>query len=201
MSIPKYNSYGFIPIGAHPTTLEVLDTEIAKMDRRRIEIWTKFKECESQTRTSRLFNNLFFFGSFFSTKLDPSDIDVALQFNENNKPGDSDLWIFDQESVRQKYLTDVVFIEPSSASFKNLLPANLKCSSANLTMCRVLSPKQEMEWATKLKVFPQDLHGKEYKGVLVVRIKIGMKRDWSSCNYVTQGNVTAPEPNTEQQQT
>lgn len=201
MSIPKYNSYGFIPIGTHPTTLEVLDAEIAKMDRRRIEIWTKFKEFESQTRTSMLFNNLFFFGSFFSTKLDPSDIDVALQFNEINKPGASDLWIFDQKRVKESYLTDVVFIEPSSASFKSLLPANLKCSSAKLTMCRVLSPKQEMEWATKLKVFPQDLHGKEYKGVLVVRIEIGMKRDGSSCNYVTRGNVKAPEPKSDPRQT
>jgi hypothetical protein len=186
MSIPKYNSYGFIPIGTHPSTLEVLETEVAEMDGRRIEIWTKFKECESRVRESKMFSNIFFFGSFFSIKPDPSDIDVALQFNEINKPGSNDLWIFDQKSVRRAYLTDVVFIEPSSASYKSLLPANLKFSSAKLTMCRVLSPEQEKEWATKLKVFPQDLHGKEYKGVLVVRIKIGMKREGSPCNNATE---------------
>jgi len=194
MSIQKYNSYGFIPIGTHPTTLEVLDTEIAKMDSRRIEIWTKFKEFESQARASGLFNILFFFGSFFSIKSDPSDIDVALQFNENNKPGCGDLWIFDQESVRQKYLTDTVFIEPSSATYKSLLPTNLKFSSSKLTLCRVFSPEQEREWAVKLKVFPQDLHGKEYKGVLVVPMETGGKPDASFGGNAARSYATATEP-------
>lgn len=170
MSIPKYNSYGFIPVGTHPTTLEVLDTEVAKMDGRRIEIWTKFKEVESQVRASELFSKLFFFGSFFSIKPDPSDIDVALQFNEINKPAASDLWLFDQTSVRKKYLADVVFIKPNNLSYRKLLPANLQLSSTKLIPYRTFSREEQMEWAKKLNVFPQDLHGVEYKGVLVVPI-------------------------------
>jgi len=178
MSLPEFNCYGFIPIGTHPTTLEELDTEIAKMNERRIEIWKKFKEFESQARESGLFSRLFFFGSFFSIKRGPSDIDVALQFQEALfRPKSGDLWVFDQERVKHDYLTDLVFIEPSNALYKSLLPANLKFSSATLTMCRVLSPEQEKEWAMKLRVFPQDLHGKECKGVLCVPIETGNTRE------------------------
>lgn len=191
MSIPKYNSYGFIPIGTHPTTLEMLDTEVAKMDGRRIEIWTKFKEFEFQARTSGLFSNLFFFGSFFSTKPVPSDIDVALQFQETLlQPRSGDLWMFVQERVKQKCLTDVVFIEPSNASYRSVLPTNLKFSSAKLTMCRVLSPEQEKEWAIKLKVFPQDLHAKEFKGMLYVTIETGKEPDGASYDSASGTLVT-----------
>ena len=127
-----------------------------------------------KARASGLFSKIFFFGSFFSTKLDPSDIDVALQFNENNKPADSDLWIFDPENVRQQYLTDVVFIKPIAEIYKDALPENLKCLTAELTLCRALNPKQLKELAMKLtksagsRVLPQDLPS---KGVLVVSVK------------------------------
>jgi len=176
MSIPKYSSHGFIPAGTHPTTLEELDTEVAKMDGRRIEIWTKFNEFESRARASELFSKLFLFGSFFSTKLDPSDIDIALQFNEINKPAANDLWIFDQKVVKDDYLTHVVFIKPSRSSYKNLLPTNLEFS--DLIFCRSLSTKEQRDWLGMMKTFcPEKVQGVEYKGVLVVPMEVSRKSD------------------------
>ena len=192
MSIPKYNSDGFIPIGTHPTTLEVLNTEIAKMDSRRFEIWTKFKKFESQAHASGLFSKFFFFGSFFSIKPVPSDIDVALQFNETNKPASSNLWIFDRKSVKDDYQTDVVFIQPESSSYKKLLPPGLIFS--DLIFCRSLSTKEQREWLGKMKTFcPEKVQGMEYKGVLVVPIENGKKHDVLSDYNTNRGSVTATE--------
>jgi len=195
MSLPPYNSYGFIPIGTHQTTLEVLDIEIANMDVRRIEIWTKFKEFESQASASGLFSKLFFFGSFFSTKLDPSDIDVALQFHKKAQPKSSDLRIFDQAALKRTYLTDVVFVEPSNPSCKRLLPEYLKFSDSQLTLCRSLSANEQREWLRKMKKFcPEKVQGVEYKGVLVVPLEMGKKPDASSDGNSPRSYATASDP-------
>jgi hypothetical protein len=168
MSFPKYNEHGFLPIGTHVVSLGEIQQAVATNDQRRSEIWESFKSFARRAQDSGLFVNLFFFGSFFSVKPVPSDIDVALQFSEAVAPSEEHLFLFNQAQVKHDYRTDVIFVEPKSAEFRKLLPTGLKFVGAKLVMCRVLSREQEKEVAQKLKVFPQELSGREFKGVLHV---------------------------------
>jgi hypothetical protein len=183
MIFPKYNIHGFVPTGTHAVRLDEIEREVVAGDNNRTEIWTRFKAFGRQVIDSKLFCNFYFFGSFFSRKPNPSDIDVALDLRESAPPDQNKLWIFDQVAVKREYRTDVVFVEPSTI-YKNLLPPLLRFSPPNLILCRVLSGDEQKALAPKLNRLPQELTGVEFKGILFVPLD---ERARASCYREANG--------------
>lgn len=170
MSMPEFNEYGYIPKGTWAIAHDALNAEVSKMNDNRREIWTRFIKFQVLFNSLNLFSEVYYFGSFFSTKNAPSDVDLALRFKEIEKPTLAHSWLFDKEHLKREFQAHVVFIEPKDINFKDALPIGLNYATPDLKLSRTLSPEQQKEWAHKLKQLPQELHGLEFKGVLRVML-------------------------------
>ena len=166
MAIPPLNKYGFLEVGTHNTSLQEIYERFVSGDEKRENIWGKFLGLVKAVVATKAVAAVELFGSFFSSKTDPPDIDVALELRPVDAPVTTVSQFFDKDAIRRNYDADVIIKETNSTPYRPLVPTGYTFASASLYAFRRLKLSQ-FPLAIKVdKCFPSQT--KEYKGVLRV---------------------------------
>lgn len=168
MAIPDLNKYGFLEAGTHQSSLAEIHEKFVKDDPKREQIWIRFLELFEAIESTKAFQAVELFGSFFSSKADPSDIDLALELKEMDKPISLVGPFFDKDAIKRNYNADVIIKETNAKPYNSLAPSGYTFASKSLFAFRRLKLSQFPVVIRVDKCFPSQT--KEYKGVLRVEL-------------------------------
>ena len=167
MPIPEVNENGFFPLGEHETnTYEIFDMYVN--NEARIEMWDSFHDFMHYITEMNCFHEMILFGSYFSDKPDPGDIDVALRFKLADHSANVDPLIFNKEHNKDRFNIDVCIIEPVNPIYIQVAPAGYKFNTRNLHFATILTKEEAMEIGRRTKEFPYGYLANPVKGVLKI---------------------------------
>ncbi len=168
MPIPELNKYGFLAVGTHLTSLGEIQERFVEGDAIRAGIWAKFLPLFDVIQHTGAFQAVEFFGSFFSRKPEPADVDLALELKLVDAPITSVKPLFNREAMKQKHQADVLVKDVNAAPYRAIAPANYPFASASLYAFRRVKPEQ-MGDVIRVDRRPPEI-GREYRGVLRVNL-------------------------------
>jgi hypothetical protein len=163
MAIPDFTEYGFIPPGTHRVTLEELSESFSTNDERNAH-WESFLNFYEFILGMNCFCAIEFFGSFFSSKKNPGDIDLALEFCIENHTDTMDRDIFNKDIMRDRFNVDVTLKQPDNQAYQDFAGDDYKFASKNLMTFRTLKKDEAEKIGFLTKQAPA--FGISYKGIL-----------------------------------
>lgn len=76
--LPPFTHHGYLPVGVHETTLEIMRERFV-INPRRTELWMQLQEFLRWVVDTDNFSHVYIDGGFITNKAFPEDIDVILQ--------------------------------------------------------------------------------------------------------------------------
>lgn len=168
MPIPELNRYGFLAVGTHLTSLAEIHERFVEGDPIRQGIWARFLSLFQVIQQTQAFQGVEFFGSFFSRKPEPADIDLALELKMVDSPITCVKQLFDRAAMMENHQADVLVKDLNATPYKAIAPTNYPFASAALYAFRRVKPGQ-MADVVRVDRSPPDLD-REYRGVLRVEL-------------------------------
>lgn len=83
MALLEFTNDGILPEGIHECSLVDAEQMLVKDGRRR-DLWQKLTNFINWIRPMSIFQYIYIDGSFLTDKPDPNDIDLVLEFTQNN---------------------------------------------------------------------------------------------------------------------
>lgn len=110
MALPEFTNYGILPEGIHECSIAEAEQALVKDGRRR-DLWQKLIAFIDWVRPMGIFQYIYIDGSFLTDKSDPKDIDLVLEFTQNNSCNLSvvDPQVFNHFYVVNTFSLDVYF--------------------------------------------------------------------------------------------
>lgn len=113
MALPEFTDYGILPEGIYECSMEEVEQSLVKDGRRR-DLWQKLIAFIDWIRPMGIFSNIYIDGSFLTDKFYPNDIDLVLEFVQNNS---SNLAVIDPRVFNHIYIVNTfsldVYLSPT----------------------------------------------------------------------------------------
>lgn len=164
--MPNLNKYGFLEVGTHTTSLQEIQHRFVDGDLVRQQLWLQFLDLFKNIEAAQAFQAVELFGSFFSSKKTPHDIDLALELKPVDSPISLVVQFFDRDALMHNYHADVLIKEINATPYRPLAPAGYEFATKNLYAFRRLKRPEFADVAKMGRKPPNLAH--EYKGVLRV---------------------------------
>lgn len=167
MAIPNLNRFGFLPPGIHIATYsQVLETHGCRDDGRST-LWVGFDRFFKWIAETEAFASVELFGSFFTLKENPSDIDVALEFRRSDESGRVPREIFHQESIKATYGVDLVIKRPEMEAYYRIAPEGYPFVTPYLAIAREVSRDELIEIRNRPRIAPGEV---PFKGTIKIEL-------------------------------
>lgn len=169
MAIPNLNRYGFLEVGTHKTSFQEIQNKFVHGDPLRQQLWLQFLDLFKNIEAARAFQALEFFGSFFSSKETPDDIDLALELRAVESPNPLVEHFFKRQAMKDQYCVDLLVKETNASPYRLLAPRGYEFATNSLHAFRRLKRSQ---FQAVIKIDRQlRCLTDEYKGVLRVELQ------------------------------
>ena len=167
MPIPELNENNFFPLGEHIVTREEIHERFVFNEQRQV-MWNRFLPFMQYIIAMNCFREMLLFGSYFSDKADPSDIDVALRFRTEDFAANVDVLLFNKQHFKDTFDVDVCILQPLNEAYLATAPEGYKFHSRNLHFATLLKKQEAFEIGMRTKIPQYDYTSKPAKGILKI---------------------------------